>query len=416
MGMRTEALEVMLRAPAQVGRWCGFDRLRDEPHGAWMRQMIAGDGDLTILAHRGSYKTTCLTIAIATMLCVYPEKTLLFMRKTDDDVTEVLRQVKGILQSEAMRCLTTEIYGAPVEITRSTAYELTCDCYLSPRGASQLLGQGIGGSLTGKHADIILTDDIVNLSDRLSPAERMRTRSVYQELQNIRNPGGRIVNTGTPWHKEDAISLMPGVQRFDCYTTGLLSPTQLDRLRASMAPSLFAANYELRLIAQEGALLDTPPVFFDDPALLRDGIAHLDAAYGGGDMTAFTAARLVDGTAYLYGRLWTGHVDTVLPEVQRLCDQYLLAPLYCETNGDKGYLARTLRKRGMQVRAYSEQLPKAVKIAVYLRKWWPRVRFLRGTDPKYLEQVMDYTDFAAHDDAPDSAACALRVLDKLARE
>lgn len=42
---------------------------------------------------------------------------------------------------------------------------------------------------------------------------------------------------------------MPGRHVYDCHTTGLLTEAQLDRLRAAMPPSLFAANYELRHIA-----------------------------------------------------------------------------------------------------------------------------------------------------------------------
>lgn len=403
---------MMCRHPAQVARWCGFGRMRDELHGAWMRQMIDSGGDITILAHRGAYKTTCLTMAIATLLCVQGEKTILFLRKTDDDVAEVLRQVKGILQSEAFRCLTSEIYGSPVRVLRGNQNELTTDCYHSPRGAVQLLGQGIGGSLTGKHADIIFTDDIVNLQDRLSRAEREHTISIYQELQNIRNPGGRIINTGTPWHREDAISHMPNVQRFDCYTTGLLSPTQLDALRQSMAPSLFAANYELRHIAQEGALLSTPPVFTDDPLLLRDGIAHVDAAYQGEDYTALTCGCVRGGKAYLYGRVWRAHVDAVLSEIVEECQRLMVSPVYCELNADRGYLARELKSRGIACRTYSERTAKDFKISTYLRKWWPQTVFLRGTDQRYLEQLLDYTIHAAHDDAPDSAACVLRLFDR----
>lgn len=410
--MRAEALELLCRESAQVARWCGFDRLTDSLHGAWMRQMIEGSDDMTILAHRGSYKTTCLTVVIATLLCVQPEKTILFLRKTDDDVAEVLRQVKTILQSDAFRYLTREIYGSPVAILRGTNGELITDCYASPRGAVQLLGQGIGGSLTGKHADIIFTDDIVNLQDRLSRAERQHTVSIYQELQNIRNPGGRIINTGTPWHLEDAISRMPNVQRFDCYATGLLTPQQIDNLRQSMEPSLFAANYELRHIAQEGALITTPPVFTDDETLLRDGIAHIDAAYQGEDYTAFTCGCFRGGRAYLYGRLWHTHVDEVLPEIAAECRRLLIGPIHCELNADKGYLARELKEMGLLVRSYTERTAKSFKIGTYLRKWWPRVTFLRGTDPRYLSQLLDYTPDASHDDAPDSAACILRLFDR----
>jgi hypothetical protein len=38
--------------------------------------------------------------------------------------------------------------------------------------------------------------------------------------------------------------------------------------------------------------------------------------------------------------------------------------------------------------------------------------FLEGTDPEYIDQILDYTENAEHDDAPDSAACICRILDE----
>ena len=410
--MDKHALELLVGQPAQVARWCGLDRLTDELHGAWMRRIITGEGDMTLLAHRGSFKTTSLAVSMAIMLVALPRRNILFLRKTDDDVTEIIRQVRQILTSEAMRVLSGKVWGEPVGLARADMHSLTADCYAAPRGAPQLVGQGIGASLTGKHADIIITDDIVNLQDRVSPLERQRTRLVYQELQNIRNPGGRIINACTPWHPDDAVSLMPDPERWDCYSTGLLDPGQIEKLRQVMAPSLFAANYELKHIARDEALLDTPPRFTDDEGLLRDGIAHIDAAYGGADYTALTCARMTPDGPVLYGRIWHAHVDRVLEEILRECDRLLCGPVYVETNGDKGYLTRELRFRGAAARPYFERLPKAVKISAYLRKWWPQTRLLRGTDQGYVDQLMDYSEHAAHDDAPDSAACALRLLEK----
>ncbi len=129
--------------------------------------------------------------------------------------------------------------------------------------------------------------------------ERARIRSVYQELQNICNPSGRFINTGTPWHAEDAISLMPNVRRFDFRRTELLSPEKLTHLKQVMPPSLFAANYELKHIASEDALFTIRPPEEADPGLLRDGLAHLDASYGGEDFTALTCGIIRDGRAYL---------------------------------------------------------------------------------------------------------------------
>lgn len=406
------ALLELTEHPAEVGRWCGFRLLRDDLHGEWLDRIINGRGDMTLMAHRGSYKTTCLTIALAVMMICHPWQTIIFLRKADDDVVEVIKQTASILRGPVMRHLTAEIYGRPVEIVRANATEITTSAYASPRGSAQLLGIGTGGSITGKHADIVITDDIVNVKDRASRAERERIRSIYMELQNIRNPGGRIINTGTPWHKDDAFAIMPEAIKYDCYQTGLLSADQLETLRRSMSPSLFAANYELRHIASEDALFATPPRFQPDAALLRDGIAHIDAAYGGEDFTALTCGRRVGGTLYLYGRLWHGHVDACLDAIMAECERVLCVPVYCETNGDKGYLARELRRRGMATRPYQENQNKYLKISTFLRKWWGNIVFLDGTDKDYIAQIMDYTDHAEHDDAPDSAACVCRILDR----
>ena len=43
---------------------------------------------------------------------------------------------------------------------------------------------------------------------------------------------------------------------------------------------------------------------------------------------------------------------------------------------------------------------------------WPNIRFIEGTDRAYISQILAYSPDAAHDDAPDSAACLLRALDR----
>ena len=115
----------------------------------------------------------------------------------------------------------------------------------------------------------------------------------------------------------------------------------------------------------------------------------------------------------LYGRLWSRHIDAVMDEVLAECDRLRCGPILCETNGDKGYVARELRQRGAMVKTYTETMNKHIKIATLLRKWWPKVLFVQGTDRAYIDQILDYTADAAHDDAPDSAACLIRAIEKL---
>ena len=57
-----------------------------------------------------------------------------------------------------------------------------------------------------------------------------------------------------------------------------------------------------------------------------------------------------------------------------------------------------------------------MKISTYLRKWWPNVVFLEGTDKSYVAQILAYTGQGGHDDAPDGAACACRYYDTRAGE
>ena len=402
----------LIAHPAALGWALGYKDFKPNLHGEWIRWIVTGEKDGTLQAHRGSYKTTCLCVGIALLMMKDRGKNMIFLRKTDNDVAEVVQNVDRILQSPVMQEIYLALTGTQLEIVKSTNTEITTSAYNAPRGSAQLLGIGIGGSLTGKHADIIITDDIVNLKDRQSRAERDRTKAVYMELQNIKNRGGRIINTGTPWHKEDCFTLMPEPMKFDCYHTGLLSKEQIETLRQSMAPSLFAANYELQHIASENALFTIPPTFTDDESLFRDGMAHIDAAYGGEDWTAFTCGKRVGDKLYMYGRAWQKHVDTVLPACIAEAQRLMCAPVYCEDNGDKGYLAKEIKRLGARPAIYHEKENKYIKISSYLRKWWPNIVWLEGTDKEYLNQIMDYTEDAEHDDCPDSAASMARIYDR----
>lgn len=284
-------MDLVLNHPVQFGIESGFEDLEDI-HNEWIKSFLFSEEDETLLAHRGSYKTTCLSIAIAILLVMFPNQTIIFMRKTDTDVMEIVLQVQKLLQSDIFQAFSEALWGKSVILLKATTTEIDTNLKESNKGTSQLLALGIGASITGKHADIVITDDIVNLKDRVSRAERERTKTQYQELQNVKNRGGRFINTGTPWHKEDAISKMPNVRRYDCYETGLISKEQLEHLRQAMIPSLFAANYELKHIADKDAMFSAP-TYIADVSKIANGTAHIDAAYGGSDSTVYTAKKIM---------------------------------------------------------------------------------------------------------------------------
>lgn len=405
---RKTAVEFLLTKPYKLGHMLGFDKLT-ELHNRWISDMVSAKTDKTLQAHRGSYKTTCVSLALCIIMVLWPSLRILFLRKTDSDVKEVLAQTKKMLESPQVRYITKCIWDVELRLTKSSSVELSTNLMEDIKGTAQLTGRGTGGSITGKHYDVIFTDDIVNVEDRTSRAERERTKLVYQELQNIKNRGGRIYNTGTPWHKEDAFLLMPEAQVYDCYSTGLIDSDSLDVIRQRMTASLFAANYEMRHIASDKVIFPNPQTGFDVD-LVRDGIAHVDAAYGGEDYTAFSVVAKKDGYYYVYGKLWQKHVDDCTEDIIDCRKRLLAGKIYCEDNGDKGYLAKELKRRGERTVSYHEDMNKFLKITSYLKFEWQKVRFVSGTDPEYIAQIEEYTEESEHDDAPDSLACLVRLL------
>ena len=405
---REQAVNFLLTSPYKLGHMLGFTKLTDL-HNAWILDMLKGEGDRTLQAHRASYKTTCVSIALALIIILLPNKRTLFLRKTDADIKEIIKQVQKILKDPHTQYFVQCIYGVNLKLTVESATEINTNLTTDIRGTSQLVGMGCGSSITGKHFDRIFTDDIVNINDRVSKAERDRTKLVYQELQNIKNRDGRIFNTGTPWHKDDCFAIMPEAEKFDCYSTGLISDEQLEVIKKSMTRSLFAANYELRHIAAEDVIFQNPQTGAD-PSEVEQGDCHIDAAYGGEDFSAFTIVKKQGNIFYVYGRLWQKNIDDCLDEIQRLRAQFNAGKIYCEDNGDKGYLAKELRNRGERAIIYHENMHKFIKITTYLKAEWENVKFVAGTDKAFIDQICDYNENAEHDDAADSLASIVRIL------
>jgi predicted phage terminase large subunit-like protein len=263
--------------------------------------------------------------------------------------------------------------------------------------------------LTGKHADIVISDDICNIKDRISKAERDFIKLQYQELQNIKNRGGRIINLGTKWHKDDVFTLMDNIHIYDYKVTGLISDEALEKIKKSMLPSLFACNYELKIIASEDVIF-TEPKTGGNPGMVEQGMAHIDAAFGGEDYTAFTIMRKAGGKYYIFGKLWHKHVENCYSDIKRYYAHFMCGKMPIEDNGDKGFTARDLKKEGIRAYTYHESMNKHIKITTYLLKIWDDVIFVDGTDEEYINQICDYNEDAEHDDAPDSASSLARLL------
>ena len=78
------ALELIQTNPVELGRGAGFDLLGDI-HNEWIKKFVLSESDVTLQAHRGSYKTTCLSVAMAIMIVIYKAENIIFVRKSADN-------------------------------------------------------------------------------------------------------------------------------------------------------------------------------------------------------------------------------------------------------------------------------------------------------------------------------------------
>lgn len=292
-------------------------------------------------------------------------------------------------------------------------------CYISSDNTVKLFGEkcyALGAEklsqvskLRGSSIKYCYGDEVADWSPDVFGLLKSRLDKDYSCFDGTYNPQGP-----THWLKEFLDSdadIFSQVYTID--DNPFLPGAFVENLKREYQGTVLYDRYILGMwAAAEGALFTTYPDFTADRTLLYDGIAHIDASYGGADYTAFTCGRRRGGTLYLYGKLWNRHVDTVMDFISQKARELRCAPIYMETNADKGYLGREFRRMGDQTRVYSEHQNKFFKIATNLRKWWPNIVFLEGTDKAYISQILSYTEAAEHDDAPDSAACVCRVLDR----
>lgn len=435
---------------------------------------IEGDGKFLLENFLVVHNTTCLRLFIAEMMLLQPLTTIVLLRKSEDAVKEVVNGVSKILDTPLFQTFAAILYPdvglkGGLKKTTDTALAIDTNLNTSLSGEFQLRALGLGSPLTGKHAKIIITDDIVTTDDRESEAERKNTIAKYQELMNVlsNNKGfsdTRIINIGTPWHEEDAFKLMErglkpkndnykhyeemledpkfsekrkahfremirkldmqrGKSVYNCYQTGLMTNEDIEWKKQVLNDDvLFAANYLLSLVSDDekpfkriNNVGNYSLAFFAD---CWEVIGHIDCAYGGDDSTSLSLGGFDydNFNTVVYGRRWDKiPIDKNYLEVAEILWSCGCTKLWLEKNADKGLMGDKFRELGFDVESYHESMNKHTKIVSTIRPFWresgnevlPCVQFVEETDPNYLSQIYDYKKGVAHDDCPDNLACLL---------
>jgi hypothetical protein len=406
-----QILKTIANEPIYLGYQLGYDKLLPI-HDHWIKDCWTKN-DYVLQAHRNSYKTTAvLVVGSIRWLLFNPNDSILIIRKDFESAISLLREItKQYQTNKFLISLFYHIYGSePVLRSKQDSLLLSCKKIVDSRASIEAIS--VGGTITGKHFDKVFTDDIVTIKDRTSKAERESTKLFVNELLNIPKPGGTIVHTGTPWHPEDAFSILP---KADKYPIGKIQIPGFDqdfilRLKNSMTPSLWAANYELVHISDEGRIFHEP-TYGKWPEKLTMIKAWLDPAYEGACTTAVAMIGLdINKIAYVRGWIWDKSVVDVYNNIAERLNEYKCGTLYIEDNADKGASTRDMRKIYPAVIGRNEHMNKHIKIISYLKKNYDKLVFADDCQPEFMNQILDYTEDADLVDAPDALAALIREM------
>ncbi|ATN95032.1 terminase large subunit [Leptospira phage LE4] len=401
----------VLNEPLFLAYLLGFHDVNTEVHEHWIRSIWYSGSD-SIQGHRGSFKTTCTQLGILWGLFFKPNTVIKYYRKTYDEAEDTVFAIRQFYESDPIRKLYHDGWGiksvrtsvwARGEFTLATKTKITKEPGVSAGGFKTFA--------TGSHYDKIICDDIITMEDRVSKKERESTKLNIYELKNLINPGGEIKYRGTPWHPNDAWKLCPAPEVWPVGSIDIpkFTPQYVRQLEEESTPSLFAANYKLVHITDEGRLFGAP-IYGNYPESGNGTFGVLDPAYGGHHV-ALAIGGMVGENIHVKGFLWDVSVFQLYPQILKILREHKVGTLFVEKNADKGATATDLYNlRGGNVVAFPTKENKHIKIVSTVKKHWKNIRWAHDTEEDFLNEVLDYQEGQEPDDAPDSVAMLIRII------
>jgi hypothetical protein len=344
-------------------------------------------------------------------LLFHPNDRIAIIKKSYSAGAQDMKAINQAMQLPQIQTLFKYVHGSYPKTTVNRDGKLTYNFKKNITPEGNITALGLDGNMTGYHFDKVICDDIVTIKDRTSRAARENTIEMVREIAtNIIDPGKGSGWTGTPWHRNDAwaqINRFTEVAKYPISKFNFIGDEFIAMKKSTTTPYLYAANYELELLSDD-SLLFQDPIFGVWDYSVPGTIAHIDAAYDGEHYNAMTIAAPKGPEYQVVGFTYAGNVRDWYGEIQRLYRKYRVKYIYVENNADKGYLARDLRERNMQVKEYSENQNKHLKISTYLYDVWGITTWAKETDDEYMSQILDYKEGSLPDDAPDSGSSLFR--------
>ena len=250
-----------------------------------MAKQMDRDEDSLLLFAREHLKSSWLRLKIVKNLLTNPFYRNGLWSLTQVLARDMLRYIKGLLQTEALQHLFPEICVPKKEWEINNADSLVVcrneflqEFYSdSPNPEAQIEVWGVGSAVTGKRYDAMFYDDILDKETVRSAVKMDQTRSWWTGMQPIQSFGAVEKMVGTPYHYHDLYAeiidedYFPIIERTPAIVAGKVvysyfTKKRLASLKVRMGEYPFSCNYMLDVRPQSHRMFMPPyPRFSELP-------------------------------------------------------------------------------------------------------------------------------------------------------
>ena len=149
--------------------------------------------DMQLQAGRGAGKSVLTSILASWFLLRDPNCTIMVLSATAQKAVEFISMTRRICDIVPY-CQ----HLGPGEHMTDNAFAFNCGARTRVGQDSSVFARGITSQITGSHADIVISDDIEIEGNSDTQVQREKLLGRLHELEQIRNPGGRVIMLGTP--------------------------------------------------------------------------------------------------------------------------------------------------------------------------------------------------------------------------
>lgn len=440
------ATEILGLSKAKEGKRSRFDPKWHK----WLTGRLNENKDSLVLVPRGHMKSTILKMKVIQLILQNPMIRIGLFSRTAALVEEQLADIKRMLASPILRRYFPELIPDPENgyknWQRSTTNQLTTR-RLAEWGRipqeEMVEAWGMGATITGRHYDVIVLDDIINEQSIATPEQMQKVRDYYSYLQAIKEPDGFELIVGTRYHYMDiyGVIIKEGWFKKRVWTRGAIEDGKpiyrfftlrmLSQIKKRVGPYVWSCQYENNPVPKELQIFPPPyPTYEHLPADKYDYYITVDPAATTKTYSDYTG--VVVAAVSSKGRLFIVEAQAhkkpgneVADIIVRLCAKYRPRKLGVEfgLQAALGYIIET--KRIEYEQKNKDSLPMKIEPITQPRKISKEVRiertlgsFLRD-DKVYIHRgalelmkQMEHFPRGEHDDLVDAASMMFHVIDK----